>query len=157
MHEFLEDTFNNITQSRDDKNLEFDLDLPREMDMVYIDKDLFRIAINNLLTNAIKYSKPGGLVSLSASENEDSIEIVVSDEGYGISETDLEQVFDKFFRSMDDNIRQQTGHGLGLSLARQIVLMHHGDLTCSSELGKGSKFVIRMEKVSSQILDASGL
>jgi PAS domain S-box-containing protein len=157
MHEFLEDTFNNITQSRDDKNLEFDLDLPREMDMVYIDKDLFRIAINNLLTNAIKYSKPGGQVSLSASENEDSIEIVVSDEGYGISETDLEQVFDKFFRSTDDNIRQQTGHGLGLSLARQIVLMHHGDLTCSSELGKGSKFVIRMEKVSAQILDASGL
>ena len=74
-----------------------------------------------------------------------------------MSETDSKQVFDKFCRSADDNIRKQTGHGLGLSLARQIVLMHHGDLTCSSELGKGSKFVIRMEKVSTQILDASGL
>jgi PAS domain S-box-containing protein len=155
MHEFLEDAFNNITQARGDKDLEYDLDIPREMSMVYIDKDLFRIAINNLLTNAIKYSKPGGTVSLNASETEDSIEIVVSDEGYGIAESDIKQIFDKFFRSTDDNIRQQTGHGLGLSLARQIVLMHHGDLSCTSEPGKGSQFVIRMEKVSNQIIDAA--
>jgi signal transduction histidine kinase len=92
---------------------------------------------------------------MSASENEDSIEIVVSDEGYGIAETDVKQIFNKFFRSTDDNIRKQTGHGLGLSLARQIVLMHHGDLTCSSELGKGSRFVIQLEKVSTHIMDAA--
>ncbi|MCP4875807.1 MAG: PAS domain-containing protein [Gammaproteobacteria bacterium] len=155
MHEFLEDAFTNVTKARGIKDLEFDLEIPREMSMVYIDKDLFRIAVNNLLTNAIKYSKPGGKVSMSASENEDSIEIVVSDEGYGIAESDIKQIFNKFFRSTDDNVRQQTGHGLGLSLARQIVLMHHGDLTCSSELGKGSRFVIRLEKVSTQIMDAA--
>jgi len=155
LHEFLEDAFNNITKARGIKDIEFDLDIPREMSMVYIDKDLFRIAVNNLLTNAIKYSKPGGKVSMSASENEDSIEIVVSDEGYGIAESDLNQIFNKFFRSTDDNIRKQTGHGLGLSLARQIVMMHHGDLTCSSELGKGSRFVIQLEKVSTQIMDAA--
>ncbi|MDH3633295.1 MAG: PAS domain-containing sensor histidine kinase [Gammaproteobacteria bacterium] len=155
LHEFLEDAFNNIAKARGVKDIEFDLDIPREMGMVYIDKDLFRIAVNNLLTNAIKYSKPGGKVSLSASENEDNIEIVVSDEGYGIAESDVKQIFNKFFRSTDDNIRKQTGHGLGLSLARQIVLMHHGDLTCSSELGKGSRFVIQLEKVSTQIMDAA--
>jgi len=155
LHEFLEDAFNSITKARGIKDLEFDLDIPREMSMVYIDKDLFRIAVNNLLTNAIKYSKPGGKVSMSASENEDSIEIVVSDEGYGIAESDVKQIFNKFFRSTDENIRQQTGHGLGLSLARQIVMMHHGDLTCSSELGKGSRFVIQLEKVSTQIMDAA--
>ena len=91
---------------------------------------------------------------MRASETENSIEIVVSDEGYGIAESDIKQIFNKFFRSTDDNIRKQTGHGLGLSLARQIVQMHHGDLTCSSELGKGSQFVIRLEKVSTQIMDA---
>jgi signal transduction histidine kinase len=155
MHEFLEDAFKNITQARRDKDLEYDLDIPREMSMVYIDKDLFRIAINNLLTNAIKYSKPGGKVSLNASETEDSIEIVVSDEGYGIAESDIKQIFNKFFRSTDDNIRKQTGHGLGLSLARQIVQMHHGDLSCISEPGNGSQFVIRMEKISNQIMDAA--
>ena len=155
MHEFLEDAFDNVIKSRGDKGLDFDLDIPREMSMVYIDKDLFRIAINNLLTNAIKYSKPGGKVSLSAAEDNDSIEIVVADEGYGIGEQDQQQVFNKFFRSTDDNIRQQSGHGLGLSLARQIVLMHHGDLSFDSELGKGSQFRIRLEKVSTQIMDAA--
>ena len=113
MHEFLEDMFDNVTKSRADKGLEFDLDIPREMSMVYIDKDLFRIAVNNLLTNAIKYSKPGGKGAMSASESDDGIEIVVSDEGYGIAEEDQKQIFNKFFRSTDDNIRQQTGHGLG--------------------------------------------
>ena len=153
MHEFLEDTFTNIAKGKEEY-CEFELDVPREMSMVYIDKDLFRIAVNNLLTNAIKYSRPGGKISMSASETEDSIEITVSDEGYGIAESDQKQIFNKFFRSTDDNIRQQSGHGLGLSLARQIVRMHHGDLTCSSELGKGSRFVIRLEKVSTQIMDA---
>ncbi len=155
MHEFLEDVFNNVTQSRADKGLEFDLDIPREMSMVYIDKDLFRIAVNNLLTNAIKYSKPGGKVSMSASETDDSIEISVTDEGYGIARADQKQIFNKFFRSADDKIRKQAGHGLGLSLARQIVLMHHGDLDFTSELDQGSCFTIRLEKVSTQILDAA--
>ncbi len=155
MHEFLEDIFNNVTKSREDKELEFDLDIPREMSMVYIDKDLFRIAVNNLLTNAIKYSKPGGKVSMSASETEDGIEIYVTDEGYGIATEDQKQIFNKFFRSTDDNIRQQPGHGLGLSLARQIVLMHHGDLSFISERGKGSQFRIKLEKVSTQIMDAA--
>lgn len=153
MHEFLEDAFTNISKGKE-KCCEFELDVPREMSMVYIDKDLFRIAINNLLTNAIKYSKPGGKITMSASEDENSIQITVEDEGFGIAEADQQQIFNKFFRSTDDNIRQQTGHGLGLSLARQIVQMHHGDLTCSSELGKGSRFVIRLEKVSTQIMDA---
>jgi len=155
MHEFLEDAFDNVTKARADKGLEFELDIPREMSMVYIDKDLFRIAVNNLLTNAIKYSKPGGKVGMSASEDEDSIEIIVTDDGFGIAQEDQKQIFNKFFRSTDDNVRQQAGHGLGLSLAKQIVLMHHGDLSFTSELGKGSRFTIKLEKVSTQIMDAA--
>lgn len=154
MHDFLADAFQNVTKTKSDKNLVFETDLPHEMSMAYIDKDLFRIAVYNLLTNAIKYNKPGGKVMLSASEDDDSIKIVVSDEGYGIAEDEVEKIFTKFFRSNDDNIRQQTGHGLGLSLAHQIVSMHHGELSCTSELGKGSQFTIKLEKVSSQISDA---
>ena len=154
-NEFLEDAFDNIRQSRATGDLEFELDVPREMTMAYIDKDLFRIAINNLLTNAIKYSRAGGKVTLSASEDDEYLEIVVSDEGYGISEADQKQIFDKFFRSTDENIRKQTGHGLGLALASQIVLMHHGELSFSSELGKGSQFRIRLEKLSTQLMETA--
>ena len=155
LHELLDDAFSNISKGRGDKNLKFDLEIPREMSLAFIDKDLFRIAINNLLTNAIKYSKPGGKVSLSALENENNIEIRVSDEGYGIAEQDQTKIYDKFFRSNADDIREQTGHGLGLSLVRQIILMHHGELSFTSELDKGSEFVITLEKMSSQILDAA--
>ena len=155
MHEFLEDIYNGFANSKSNQDLTFELDIPHEMSMVYIDKDLFRIAINNLLTNAIKYNKPGGRVTVSASETADGIEIVVADEGHGIAEEDAKQVFNKFFRSTDENIRRQVGHGLGLSLARQIVLMHHGELDFESEVGKGTRFFIRLEKVSSQIMDAA--
>ena len=155
LHELLDDAFLNISKGRSDKKLKFDLEIPREMSLVFIDKDLFRIAINNLLTNAIKYSKPGGKVSLSALENENNIEIRVSDEGYGIAEQDQTKIYDKFFRSNAEDIREQTGHGLGLSLARQIILMHHGELSFTSELDKGSEFVIKLEKMSSQILDVA--
>jgi two-component system sensor histidine kinase VicK len=155
MHELLEDAFENISQGRTDKKLKFDLDIPREMSSVSIDKDLFRIAVNNLLTNAIKYSKPGGTVTLRASESDNNIEISISDEGYGIDPQDQKHIFDKFFRSNADNIREQAGHGLGLSLARQIILMHHGELSFTSELDKGSEFVIKLEKIAAQILDAA--
>ncbi len=152
LHELLEDAFQNVAQSRGDKDLEFDLDIPREMSLVSIDKDLFRIAINNLLTNAIKYSKPGGKVSLIATDEKDSIKIRIVDEGYGIDPQDQKYIFDKFFRSNAEPIRNQEGHGLGLSLARQIIRMHHGELSFTSQLDRGSEFVITLERLETQIL-----
>jgi two-component system, OmpR family, phosphate regulon sensor histidine kinase PhoR len=155
MHEFLEDVFQCFSKARNNQQLNFELDIPHEMSMVYIDKDLFRIALNNLMTNAIKYNKSGGRVTMSASEDQDSITISVADEGYGIDAGEGQQIFDKFFRSTNDDIRKQVGHGLGLSLAKQIVMMHHGELDFESEPDQGSRFFIRLEKISSQILDAA--
>lgn len=145
LHELLEDAFRNISQSGRGKGLKFELDLPREMSPVFMDKDLLRIAINNLLTNAIKYNSPDGQVTLSAEELNGEIEISVRDTGIGIAPADQHRVFDKFFRSDDEKAREQTGHGLGLPLAQQIIQMHHGSLTLESEYGKGSRFVIRLE------------
>ncbi len=153
MHEFLEDIFQGF-KAKNNQELNFELDIPHEMSMVYIDKDLFRIALNNLMTNAIKYNKPGGRVTMSASEDQDSITISVADEGYGIDAEEGQQIFDKFFRSPRDEIRKQVWHGLGLSLAKQIVMMHHGELDFESEPDQGSRFSIRLEKVASQIVDA---
>jgi two-component system sensor histidine kinase VicK len=146
LYELLEDTFNNVIQSGRGKDLEFEIDLPKEMSAVYVDKDLLRIAIKNLLTNAIKYNRPAGKVTLIAEEMNDSIEVSVQDTGIGIVPPEQQKIFEKFYRSNDSKVRELSGHGLGLPLAQQIIEMHHGSLSLESEYGKGSTFTIRLEK-----------
>ncbi len=148
LREFLQDTFDNVSRSGRDANLSFKLELPDDISPVSVDKDLLRIAINNLLTNAIKYSNPGGTVLLRAVETDDAITVSVKDDGIGISAQDQEHIFSKFYRSEDDEVRNRTGHGLGLALARDIVHLHHGDLRVVSEPGAGAEFIIELDKDS---------
>jgi signal transduction histidine kinase/PAS domain-containing protein len=152
--ELLQDAFENVAQSGRGRDLEFELDLPREIGALNLDKEMLRIAVNNLLTNAIKYNRPGGRVVLAAEEFSDAVEIRVTDTGIGIGEEDQDRVFDKFFRSDDEQVREQTGHGLGLPLAKQIVQMHHGTLKLDSKPGQGSTFTIRLDREPAVFLQA---
>ncbi len=149
--EFLEDTFNNVALSGKDNNISFDLQLPKTLSNIQVDKDLLRIAINNLLTNAIKYNKPNGSVSLTAEESDQVITIRISDTGLGISEADQQHIFDKFYRSNDDSILQKNGHGLGLTLAKEIIGLHHGKINLESTMNKGSTFSVELPKTSTII------
>ena len=135
-----------MTRSAKDKDVSCSLDLPEEMSHIYVDKDLLRVAINNLLTNAIKYNRPQGKVTLSAEETDDQIIIYVKDTGKGIATDELDKIFEKFYRSSDPEISGITGHGLGLSLAKSIIELHHGRLQVESELQKGSTFSITFGK-----------
>jgi NtrC-family two-component system sensor histidine kinase KinB len=96
-------------------------------------------ALNNLLDNALTYTDEGGRITLSAHAlNEGSVRLSVADSGVGIPERYVPQVFDKFFRVPD----QSRGHGTGLGLAivREIVLAHGGQVSCESEVGRGTTF-----------------
>lgn len=146
LHDFLIDIFDYIKKSTRASDLVFKLDLEDKIGDIAVDKTLLRVAINNLLTNAIKYNRPGGTVLLKLEELDESIRIVVSDTGLGISEDDQKQIFDKFYRSEGDDVRKQTGHGLGLALAKDIVQLHNGHILLNSELGKGSEFIIEFYK-----------
>lgn len=146
LHELVRDVFDNIRRSADGMQLEFDLQVPPEISAVSLDKDLIRIAFNNLLTNAIKYNRPGGQVVVSAEENDEEILVRVRDNGIGIEAEDQARIFDKFYRSENEQVRQRTGHGLGLSLAREIVHLHYGELEVSSQVGQGSEFTVRFRK-----------
>ncbi len=155
LNDLLEDAFNNISQSGRGKDLSFNIDLPRELSTLWVDKDLLRIAINNLLTNAIKYNTPGGTVTLSAAESDGDVEIRVSDSGIGIDSSEQQKIFGKFYRSEDQSVREQAGHGLGLSLTKHIVDLHQGELSVESIPGKGSSFAIRLEKGAAALLYAA--
>jgi nitrogen-specific signal transduction histidine kinase len=146
LDDLLRDAYDNALPRATGKQLRMALDLPRELEAVAIDKDLFRIALNNLLTNAIKYNRPGGSVTLSARNEEHEIVISVADTGIGIGAQDREHVFDKFYRAAETDARTaRGGHGLGLYLTAQIVELHHGRVSVDSELGLGSTFSIHLK------------
>ena len=154
LRDLLEDIADNMGHEARAKGIDLQLDLPHDILPVNIDKDLLRIAINNLLTNAIKYNVAGGRVTLTADESDDSLKIAVTDTGIGIPEDERASVFSRFYRGGSDEVAQRTGHGLGLSLARDIVEMHDGELLVESTVGTGSTFTIALHKRAGLIQQA---
>ena len=148
LRDLLQDSFDRLRQSGRCDDLDLQLDLPEELSAVTVDKDLFRIALNNLLVNAVKYSDAGDTVTLSAEELAESIQIRVRDTGIGISADDQSKVFEKFYRSTDEKVQSRAGHGLGLALTKEIVELHRGQVSVVSESGKGSEFLIDLWKDS---------
>ena len=100
----------------------------------------------NLLDNAIKYSDPGARVDVRVLEDSDFVTVRVSDTGVGIPEEDLPNLFDRFYRVNKDRSRATGGSGLGLAISKQIVELHGGRLSVSSEVGVGSTFDVRLPK-----------
>ena len=103
---------------------------------------LYRL-ITNLVTNAIQYTAAGGKVTLSAIEEHNDVVISVRDTGIGIAKGDRERIFDRFYRVDKARPRSKGGSGFGLAIARAIALAYNGSLELQSEMGKGSKFIIK--------------
>ncbi len=152
--EFLEDIYQSMSHDSRVEELDFNLSLPHDLGVLSIDKDLVRVSINNLISNAIKYNQPGGKIELIAEENDTEIIIRVRDSGIGISEQDQHRIFEKFFRSEDEEVRKRTGHGLGLSLVHETVKLHNGEISINSSHGEGTEFVMRFNKESNMLKDA---
>ena len=105
-----------------------------------------RQMIWNVVQNAIKYTPPGGEVKISMQEQENTVLLVVQDNGIGISEDDLPLVFNRFYRVDKARSRQERGTGLGLSICKFIVDAHEGNIGIESKLGEGTKFRISLPK-----------
>ena len=146
LRDLLIDTFNSVSKNGKASDLVFNIDIPTDFSPLHADKNLLRIAINNLLTNAIKYNKPAGRVTLTAEETDREILIHVKDTGVGINPDEQERIFEKFYRSDNDEVRSRPGHGLGLALTKDIIQLHHGELLVNSVPGEGTVFTIRFEK-----------
>ncbi|HEY2333033.1 MAG TPA: ATP-binding protein [Acidimicrobiales bacterium] len=101
-------------------------------------------AIANLVENACKYSDPGSTVEISSSTDGRTVAIAVVDHGIGIPTSDLERVFERFYRVDRARSRETGGTGLGLAIVRHIAGNHHGEVTVTSEEGVGSTFTLRL-------------
>lgn len=146
LREFLQDVYTKVIRDASQSDLKTSIHLPPDMSAVYVDKDLLSVAISNLITNAIKYNRPGGAVEFTAQETDDQFLISVKDSGVGIGPEDLARIYDKFFRSEHEEVRRRPGHGLGLALAKQIFDLHHGVLKVESTLGVGTEFTLTLHK-----------
>jgi signal transduction histidine kinase len=103
------------------------------------------IALNNLLTNAIKYNREGGSVHVSLSRHEDMFEISVRDTGFGLSREDAAKLFNDFVRIKNAKTRGIEGSGLGLATVKRIAGLYHGDAAVSSVLDQGSTFTVTLK------------
>ena len=117
-----------------------------EVDNIVIngDRNQVTMAINNLIENAINYSPENTKVSVSASVVEGLVEISVADQGIGISELELERIFERFYRIDPARSRETGGTGLGLSIVKHIALNHGGDVKVWSKINVGSTFALRL-------------
>ena len=114
----------------------------------YIEADAFHIShiFNNLLDNAIKYSKNNPVVEIDCWDQNGSIFISVADNGVGMSKDALKKIFDKFYRVPTGNVHDVKGFGLGLAYVKTMLEAHNGEISVSSDLGKGSTFTLKLPK-----------
>lgn len=121
-----------------DKNIKFDLILPKTE--IYADIGLLEQVWINIIDNSIKFSENNSKIYIQIKKYDCVIDISIKDEGIGISEEDLSKIFDRFHQS--DESRRVEGSGLGLSIARKIIILHEGNIRAKSQLGLGTEFTI---------------
>jgi len=109
---------------------------------VVADRDKLRRAVENLISNALKFTDDDGRVSVQVRPEQDAVEVSVEDTGNGIPAEDLPRLFERFYRGSSG----KPGTGLGLSIARNLIRLHGGDITVASEVGRGSVFCVRLPR-----------
>ena len=116
---------------------------------VYADYDMLKTVLRNLVANAIKFTKPEGHISISASTYQNQAEITISDDGVGINEETLKKLFDPGINITLPGTADERGSGLGLALCKEFVEKNNGKIWVESVLGKGSKFkfTLPLEKI----------
>jgi PAS domain S-box-containing protein len=107
---------------------------------IFADFNMLNTIVRNLISNAIKYTFKGGKIKISATQNENDIEFSISDTGIGISEKDIERIFNLESKISTTGTANEIGSGLGLVLCKEFIDIHNGKINVSSLIGKGSNF-----------------
>ena len=138
--EVLENVIELMRVEADHKDLFLSVDVAPDVSPVMANAEQVKVVWTNLISNAIKYTEPGGIVVVSLVENPNHVVGIVRDTGIGITPEDITKIFDEFYRADDAKVMVQRGTGVGLSIVKRIVESYGGKVWVESELGKGSKF-----------------
>lgn len=149
-HELIHAAVNNINLPLAEKKGKLEIHLGATNDLIMADEVHFINIINNLLDNAIKYSRENLLIKLSTQNFNSHFRIKIEDNGIGMNKETLHRIFEKFYRAHTGNIHNVKGFGLGLSYVKTIVDAHKGKIKAESTLGKGSCFIIDFSVLKQQ-------
>ena len=150
MEELLQLSVEAVRPRADAKRIDLSLDAEPSLPTVNLDATRISQVIGNLLENAITHTPEDGSVTVSArvlpraQDKRDAVEVTVADSGLGIAPEELFQIFDRFYRADPSRDRSTGGAGLGLTIARRLVEAHGGTIEVESELGRGSRFTVRL-------------
>jgi len=142
----IEFILSSLKPQADARSIQFKMDIPEELPLVYGDRDKLEQILTNLVGNAIKFTPEGGEISVSAKpfEEEGMVAISVRDSGLGIPADQLDKIFEKFHQVEDSLRRSITGTGLGLAITKGLVEAQQGKIWVESEVGKGSTFTFTL-------------
>tara|TARA_R110002126_G_scaffold1684_3_gene10014 strand:- start:3751 stop:5397 length:1647 start_codon:yes stop_codon:yes gene_type:complete len=128
--------------------LEYDTENATNFEIL-ADADSIETILSNLIENALKYSSEKKKIIIKLFEDESQIKLTVRDHGVGIKKSELKNIFKKFYRIEDSLVAKTKGHGLGLSIVRNLIILNEGDVIVESDYGKGTTFIISFPKLSS--------
>jgi len=146
MSDFVNELLQSVKAMADSKKIKLYYQHPSHAVKLSVDPDQFEKVILNLLTNALKFTPEKGKITLFLEEKENTVIFAVEDTGIGIPTDMLDSIFDRFSQVDGSASRSQPGTGIGLSLVREIVLLHGGTIKVESQLGHGARFVVEMPK-----------
>jgi PAS domain S-box-containing protein len=146
VHDLMLELADNYKPEAEAKGLKLGLDLDPKLELLSNSKLYTREVLQNFITNAIKYTEKGS-VTIGASPSAKGVTFTVTDTGIGISKSDQERIFDKFFRSEDFRTRKNSGTGLGLYVTMKLTRLIHAEIEIESELDKGSTFSITIPNI----------
>ena len=127
-----------------EQHVTFKRNLPKETIFIEIDEDKLTQVLDNIISNAMKYSPEGGQITFSVKEEEDKIIVSIKDQGIGIPKENIGKVFDRFYRVDKARSRKLGGTGLGLAIAKEMVQAHGGSIWVKSEEGKGTEILFSL-------------
>ena len=145
----VEETVLDIKDYIEEKGLELIFDTDVEEKVIRCDKVDIERCIINLVGNAVKFTPEGGLIEVLLQDLDDKVKIIVKDNGIGISEENQKIIFDRFNQVVDESSEQKGGSGLGLTITKQLITLHNGEIYVESEVGVGSEFIIILPVYSS--------
>ncbi len=145
-----QEAINEIKPLADEKKIELQTTFDAGAAQIAGDREKLKIAIQNLLTNAVKFSQNGGKIETAIARRNGNVELTVKDYGRGINADFLPQIFERYKQADNPNVRDYGGLGLGLTVTRHIINLHKGKITAHSDgKGKGSTFTIVLPTGSS--------